>query len=190
MQTNQQIDRALLGFEKKDNSFIEIIVRLSAAEADVTENAMQSKTRKREVVQARQIAMTLSKYMTKASLQEIGNIIGQKDHATVLHAIKTIHNLIDTDKWVRTMVMRVINTLLTYEETNQGLVCQICGGTRILEKAWVNPNTLKAMELIVENQQPTDRFCEDCNCHVKFVSPKMFNSYDARYQLETVPDRM
>jgi chromosomal replication initiator protein len=61
-------------------------------------DVLQTKTRKREIVQARQIAMFFSKSMTKSSLSTIGSLIGGKDHATVLHACKTVNNLIDTDK--------------------------------------------------------------------------------------------
>ena len=59
---------------------------------------MKSKTRKREVVQARQIAMFFSKKLTKSSLANIGAHCGGKDHATVLHACRTVNNLQDTDK--------------------------------------------------------------------------------------------
>lgn len=59
---------------------------------------LHSKSRKREIVQARQIAMYLSKTFTKSSLQTIGREIGKRDHATVLHAVKTVNNLMDTDK--------------------------------------------------------------------------------------------
>jgi len=61
-------------------------------------DAISSKTRKREIVQARQIAMYFAKNMTKLSLATIGSQIGGKDHATVLHACKTVNNLIDTDR--------------------------------------------------------------------------------------------
>ena len=57
-----------------------------------------SKSRIREIVQARQIAMYLAKYHTRESLQNIGRKIGDRDHATVLHACKTVSNLMDTDK--------------------------------------------------------------------------------------------
>ncbi len=59
---------------------------------------LKSKTRKREVVQARQIAMYFAKQLTKASLASIGAHCGGKDHATVLHACKTVNNLMETDK--------------------------------------------------------------------------------------------
>jgi len=55
-------------------------------------------TRKRKIVQARQTAMYFANKITKRSSSYIGQRIGQKDHATVLHAYKTINNLLDTDK--------------------------------------------------------------------------------------------
>ncbi len=61
-------------------------------------DSLAIKTRKRETVQARQIAMYFSKSMTKSSLAAIGSQIGGKDHATVLHACRTVANLKDTDK--------------------------------------------------------------------------------------------
>ncbi len=61
-------------------------------------DTLQSKTRKRHIVQARQIAMFFAKKLTKASLASIGTQIGKRDHATVLHACKTVKNLTTTDK--------------------------------------------------------------------------------------------
>jgi chromosomal replication initiator protein len=65
---------------------------------------LQSKTRKRHVVQARQLAMFFAKKYTKNSLANIGNQIGDRDHATVLHACKTVDNLVATDKQFRKFV--------------------------------------------------------------------------------------
>ncbi len=65
---------------------------------------LKSKTRKREIVQARQIAMYFAKSKTKSSLSTIGARIGGKDHATVLHACKTVKNLLDTDKRFKSFV--------------------------------------------------------------------------------------
>jgi len=64
-------------------------------------DVINSKTRKREIVQARQIAMYFAKTLTKLSLATIGSQIGGKDHATVLHACKTVNNLVETDKRFR-----------------------------------------------------------------------------------------
>jgi chromosomal replication initiator protein len=68
---------------------------------DLPIELLKSKTRKREVVQARQIAMYFAKRMTKSSLASIGAHCGGKDHATVLHACRTVNNLQETDKQFR-----------------------------------------------------------------------------------------
>ena len=65
---------------------------------------LKSKTRKRHIVQARQLAMYFSKKFTKASLANIGSQIGDRDHATVLHAVKTVDNLVATDKQFKKFV--------------------------------------------------------------------------------------
>jgi len=67
-------------------------------------DTLQSKTRKRHIVQARQLAMFFAKKFTKASLASIGSQIGKRDHATVLHACKTVDNLSSTDKQFRKYV--------------------------------------------------------------------------------------
>ena len=71
---------------------------------DMQVEILRSKTRKREIVQARQIAMFFAKTMTKTSLTSIGSQIGGKDHATVLHSCKTVNNLIETDKRFRVYI--------------------------------------------------------------------------------------
>ena len=71
---------------------------------DLPLELINSKTRKREIVQARQLAMYFSKKHTKSSLATIGLYCGNKDHATVLHACRTVTNLLETDKQFRTYV--------------------------------------------------------------------------------------
>lgn len=63
--------------------------------------AISTRSRKLEVVQARQIAMYFSKNMTQSSLANIGMHIGKRDHATVLHACKKVEDLIETDRHFR-----------------------------------------------------------------------------------------
>ena len=59
------------------------------------------RTRKREYVYARQIAMMLISKYTRFSLAKIGQEFGGRDHATVLHACRTVVNLSETDKQFR-----------------------------------------------------------------------------------------
>jgi chromosomal replication initiator protein len=77
---------------------IDFIQKVVCDYFDMNVDVLKSKTRKREIVQARQIAMYFSKNLTSSSLSTIGSVIGGKDHATVLHAYKTVNNLAETNK--------------------------------------------------------------------------------------------
>ncbi|MEA4868041.1 MAG: chromosomal replication initiator protein DnaA [Rikenellaceae bacterium] len=66
-----------------------------------------SSSRKRELVQARQIAMYLSRNHTNNSLASIGSLTGGRDHATVLHAYNTVCDLLDTDRSFRKFVVDI-----------------------------------------------------------------------------------
>ena len=79
----------------------------------ISEEVFLSKTRKREIVQARQIAMYLSRNLTKTSLSSIGAQLGGKDHATVLHACNTVGDLMDTDRSFRSSVHDIERQLNT-----------------------------------------------------------------------------
>ncbi|MGA0402656.1 MAG: chromosomal replication initiator protein DnaA [Flavobacteriaceae bacterium] len=85
---------------KKEVS-IDYIQKMVADYFEMDLDTLQSKTRKRHIVQARQLAMYFAKKYTKASLASIGSQIGKRDHATVLHACRTVENLADTDKQFR-----------------------------------------------------------------------------------------
>ncbi len=65
---------------------------------------LQAKTRKREIVQARQISMYLAKQFTKNSLKNIGDHFGGRDHTTVIHSCQTVKDLMDTDTLIREQV--------------------------------------------------------------------------------------
>lgn len=65
---------------------------------NLTPEELHSPSRKRQTVQARQIAMFLSRSLTSSSLSTIGDQIGGRDHATVLHACNTVTDLMSTDR--------------------------------------------------------------------------------------------
>lgn len=83
---------------------IDYIQKIVSEYFQMNVDTLQSKTRKRHIVQARQLAMFFAKKLTKASLASIGSQIGKRDHATVLHACKTVDNLSSTDKQFRKYV--------------------------------------------------------------------------------------
>jgi chromosomal replication initiator protein len=77
---------------------IEYIQKLVSEFYSLSVDLLKSKTRKREIVQARQISMYFSKQLTKSSLKNIGMHFGGRDHSTVIHACQTVNDLMDTDK--------------------------------------------------------------------------------------------
>jgi len=80
---------------------ISYIISTVCEEMGTSQADFFTSTRKRNVVQARQLSMYFAKKYTKASLNIIGEQCGGKDHATVIHSLKTVANLLDTDKQFR-----------------------------------------------------------------------------------------
>lgn len=68
---------------------------------NVKRDLIQSASRKREIVQARQVTMFFIKKHTELSLSQIGIQVGNRNHATVLHACNTIRDLSEVDKGFR-----------------------------------------------------------------------------------------
>ena len=80
---------------------------------NITRDTLLSKSRKRQIVQARQIAMYMSRNLiTGCSLSTIGMELGGKDHATVLHACTTVSDLMSTDKTFRQYVTDIEKMLV------------------------------------------------------------------------------
>lgn len=77
---------------------IELIQKEVCKFFDIDAALMHSKSKKQEIAQARQIAMYLSRKYTDKSYSNIGEAIGKRNHATVLHACKNVGNWIETDK--------------------------------------------------------------------------------------------
>ncbi|MBP3614537.1 MAG: chromosomal replication initiator protein DnaA [Bacteroidaceae bacterium] len=80
---------------------IETILKTVSDFYGVEISAINTRSRKREVVLVRQVAMYLAKKYLDLSTAKIGLYIGNRDHATVLHACKTVTNLCETDKQFR-----------------------------------------------------------------------------------------
>jgi chromosomal replication initiator protein len=110
--TRQIVDKFVKNTKREVS--IELIQKVVSKYFDMDVSTLQSKTRKRHIVQARQLAMYFSKRMTKASLASIGAQIGKRDHATVLHACRTVDNLSETDRQFRKYVEELTQKL-TYQ---------------------------------------------------------------------------
>ena len=98
---------------KKINIGIDIITKIVCEFLSVEENKVRAKTRKQEVVLARQLSMFLSKELTKSSLKTIGLHFGGRDHSTVIHACTTIDKLLQSEKSFNETVVSIKNKIET-----------------------------------------------------------------------------
>ena len=90
---------------------IEYIQKIVCDYFKISVDEINAKTRKREIVQARQLCMFFAKKHTKLPLSTIGTYCGDKNHATVLHACRTINNLQETDKKMRLYIEEIENKM-------------------------------------------------------------------------------
>jgi chromosomal replication initiator protein len=79
---------------------IEEIMRKVAEHYNLRMSDMTSARRARAVARPRQIAMYLAKTLTSKSLPEIGRRFGGRDHTTVMHAVKRVESLSETDSQI------------------------------------------------------------------------------------------
>ncbi len=86
---------------------IDAIQKMVCDYFDVPYEKLLQKTRKREIVQARQITMYLAKTFTKNSLKTIGEHFGGRDHTTVIHSCQTVKDLMDTDTMFKESVLEL-----------------------------------------------------------------------------------
>ena len=97
--------------DRKVNITIENITSLVCDSLKVDENKIRDKTRKKEVVFARQIAMFLSKELTKSSLKTIGLHFGGRDHSTVIHACTSVEENISKDIYIKELIENLRNKI-------------------------------------------------------------------------------
>ncbi len=90
--------------DSKNHISIESIQNHVSEICGIDTNKLKEKTRKKEIVEARQIAMYLSKNMTKSSLKTIGLHFGGRDHSTVVHAIESVEHRIRTNTRTQRMI--------------------------------------------------------------------------------------
>ena len=99
--------------EQETDINIDVITQAVCEYFNITKETLLSKSRKRQIVQARQIAMYECRNLIQnCSLSTIGQELGGKDHATVLHACSTVQDLMSTDKLFRQWVDDIENMIV------------------------------------------------------------------------------
>lgn len=116
--TDAQIDLALteqvvsrLVQVTQSDMTLENITSVVCEHFNISEKVVFTKSRKREIAQARQVAMYLAKKLTDKPLAEIGARMGQRNHATVLHAVRTVSDMMEYDAFLRRSVLQIENAL-------------------------------------------------------------------------------
>ena len=107
----ENITEKIVGEQQTDIT-IDKVQKVVCDYFNITRDTLLSKTRKRQIVQARQIAMYMSRSLINCSLSTIGAEIGGKDHATVLHACTTVSDLMSTDKTFKQYVTDIEKMLV------------------------------------------------------------------------------
>ena len=110
--TQRIVKKAVKCAEVKPITVNDIIEKV-CSHYKIDTSAIHTKTRKREVVQVRQVAMYLAKKHTDTSSSKIGQLIGNKDHATVLHACKMVKDQVEVDKAFKNEIEEIEATLRT-----------------------------------------------------------------------------
>ena len=100
MDLAERIVRKAVRIENKPITIEDIIAKV-CEHYKMDESVLHTKSRKREIVQVRQVAMYLAKKHTDTSTSKIGHLIGNRDHATVLHACKIVKDLVEVDKMLK-----------------------------------------------------------------------------------------
>ena len=108
----REVTGNLVGEESKQVS-IDAVQKTVCDYFGITREELVSQTRKRQIVQARQIAMYMSRNLISCSLNTIGSELGGRDHATVMHACNTVADLIATDKQFKQYVNDIEKILVS-----------------------------------------------------------------------------
>ena len=86
---------------------IETIQRTVCEYFNIPEDLIRAKTRKQEIVNARQVAMYLAKDLTNSSLKTIGLHFGGRDHSTVIHAYQSVEDQMRIDSKYQAHVQQI-----------------------------------------------------------------------------------
>jgi chromosomal replication initiator protein len=97
--------------DRKINITIDDISKAVCHYLNIAENKIREKTRKKEIVLARQLAMYFSKEFTKSSLKTIGLHFGGRDHSTVIHACNNIEYMRNNDLSMKELIDSIRNKI-------------------------------------------------------------------------------
>lgn len=107
----EELIRDILQEEIQHQISIERIQRKVIEMYDLRMSDMQNRRRPSHIAFPRQVAMYLSRLLTHHPLKEIGEAFGGRDHGTVIHAVKTVENMMEQDEKVRSSIEYLVRQL-------------------------------------------------------------------------------
>ena len=105
--------------EKQENISIDDIVKIISKEMNVKPSDIKSKKRTRNVVNARRIVIYLARNLTPNSMPQIAQYVGMKDHTAISHAMKKIHEIIESDENFKVLLEEFSNKIGTSPKKNE-----------------------------------------------------------------------
>jgi chromosomal replication initiator protein len=105
--------------EKQENINIDDIVKIISKEMNVKPSDIKSKKRTRNVVNARRIVIYLARNLTPNSMPQIAQYVGMKDHTAISHAMKKIHEIIESDENFKVLLEELSNKIGTSPKENE-----------------------------------------------------------------------
>lgn len=99
--------------EKRDSITIETIMDTTSKELNVKPSEIRSKSRSRNIVYSRRIAIYLARELTPMSMPQLAKYFGMKDHTAVSHTMKKINELIKNDEDFRLKIEELRNKITT-----------------------------------------------------------------------------
>ena len=97
--------------QRRGQPSMDDIIEVVTSHFGVKLSDLQSKKRTNQIAFPRQIAMFLARKITRHSLEEIGGFFGGRDHSTVLHAVRKLTKLAETDEQSRDLIAGFLDDL-------------------------------------------------------------------------------
>lgn len=96
---------------EKEDITIDDIIKAVAAKTGVKISDIKSQKKNKNIAQARQAAMYLSRKLTNASFPDIGEKVGGRDHSTVIYANSKMKRVLETDTKLKNLIDEIENNL-------------------------------------------------------------------------------
>ena len=101
------VKKILLIHEEKNTVTVDDIQKLVSSEFAITKSELKSKSRQKNILAARQLAMYLVQKHTKKTLKEVGSCFGNRDHTTVLNSIRKINSKLKDDSNFKSLFNKI-----------------------------------------------------------------------------------